>query len=283
MHVDAAVLHYRNWPDVRAVVDALRRQTFTPQRLTLIDNASNDGSVEAIREAFPDLNVREMPRNAGYAAAMNEFLRHGDADAFLLMTHDCRLADDALALLVDRLTEDATIGAAGPLLGEVDEPDRVFSAGVLLHGRELVVEHRDGGGVMANWIGRSAERVDALDGAAMLIRADAVRDVGFFDERYFLYFEETDYCVRLRRKGWNIECVPAARAWQRVGDFTQYFWVRNRLRFLMRNAPRRVFLRQLAGMCSWVVRSPHRERARGLVDFLRGYGGPAPNRAGPGA
>jgi GT2 family glycosyltransferase len=104
--------------------------------------------------------------------------------------------------------------------------------------------------------------------------------VGLFDEGYFLYFEETDYCVRLGRKGWAVECVPSALAWQRVGNFTHYFWVRNRLRFLLRNAPRRVFLRQLAGMCSWVVRRPDRERARGLVDFLRGYGGPPPHRFG---
>jgi GT2 family glycosyltransferase len=278
MRVNAAVLHYRNWPDVRLVVDALRRQTFAPQRLTLIDNASGDGSVEAIRNAFPDVDVREMPRNVGYAIAMNEFLRNGDADAFLLMTHDCRLADDALQVLVDRLAEDPTVGAVGPLLGEVDEPERVFSAGVRLRGRDLAVEHRSTGDAMVDWNGRSPERVDALDGAAMLIRADAVRDVGFLHERYFLYFEETDYCVRLARKGWAVECVPAARAWQRVGNFRHYFWVRNRLRFLMRNAPRRVFLRQLAGMCSWVVRSRDPERARALVDFLRGYGGPPPDR-----
>jgi GT2 family glycosyltransferase len=290
--VGAVVLHYRFWPEIAQTLDALLSQTRPPDDVIVVDNHSHDGSVSRIRAAYPQLQVIESPRNGGYGAGMNlgvEELQERDVAAVLLLTHECRLAPTALETLVGRLNEAPSVGAVGPLLGFLETPDIVFSAGGWVEPK-WGTRHQRQPSAMSEWAAADPQRVECLDGAALLLRTDALRQAGRMDERYFMYFEETEYVLRLRRLGWSVECVPRAVGWQQPAPKTPVLWDRNRLRFLARNAGKAVLARETARLVRDVARElrpgvadEHRARAkaraRALLYFLARRWGPIPDAA----
>lgn len=224
MNITAVVLHYRNWPDVAEVIRHLQAQT-EPLEIVLVDNASGDGSIERIRAQFPELDILESPVNGGYAAGMNLGRRHTHSDAILLLTHDVLLEPTAVEQLATRLK--GRTGAVGPLLMRADRSDEVWSAGGYI-GEDMIPGHHTdhpSGPRTVEWI----------DGACMLVSAQAFDEVGPIDEGYFLYFEEVDFACRLREKAWTIECEPSAVARQTPGQLPQVLYRRNWLRFVSRN------------------------------------------------
>jgi len=294
MKVGAVVLHYRFWPEVRATLNALLSQSRPPDRVVVVDNRSDDGSVIRLRESFPGVEVIEAPANLGYGAGMNLGMRHlmsGGMDAVLLLTHECRLAPDALDAMVARLEEQQKVGAVGPLLAYRSQPTVVYSAGGQIDRRTWRQSHLREPRLVAEWAARPPREAEWLDGAAVLLRSEAAREVGALDEDYFMYFEETEYLLRVGRRGWAVECVPAAIAWQEPGQKPQYIWLRNRLRFLARMAPKRHVLREAIRLAASVVRNsllPNRsstptllrDRRRALLHFLiRRWGPDAPRLA----
>jgi GT2 family glycosyltransferase len=264
------ILHFRNWPDVRATVDAVLAEGVPRSDVLVIDNASNDGSDMHLRDAFPDLDVRVLPSNGGYAAGMNAALRIvGDRDV-LLLTHETVLCPGSIAALTSELIRDPGAGIVGPLLAYRNDPDVVFSAGGEFDAH-LTTNHRAAGRAVDACRGDSPVAVDWLDGACLLVRRECRADVGEFDEGFFLYFEETDYCCRARARGWTLKCVPAALALQQPGEAPRALWVRNQLRFLRRHAGFTSFARQVAIDVVDLVRGPQRAAtAHGLLGAALG-------------
>jgi GT2 family glycosyltransferase len=288
VNVGAVVLHYRYWPGVEETINALLAQTRPPDVVLVVDNRSADGSVESLHRAFPGMEVIEAEVNRGYGAGMNlgvERLLERGMDAVLLLTHECILADDALAALVARLEEDPRVGAVGPLLAYRSKPDRVFSAGGEIDRRTGWPRHLTEPESVAEWTNGPPKVVEWVDGAAVLLRSSAVRDAGTLDEDYFLYFEDTEYLLKLGRRGWPVECVREALAWQEPGTVPTYLSLRNRLRFLARTAPKRYVVRDAARLAASVAKNsvaPNRnatrtllrDRRRALVHFLTRRWGP---------
>ncbi len=241
MKVGVVFLHYRRWPGVRTAMDALLAQTLVPQAVIVVDNASGDGSVALLREAYPDLTVVDANENGGYARGMNlgvTALAEADCDAVLLMTHDCHLSPTALAALVARLSASPQVGVVGPLLGDLRAPDSVWSAGGKVDSRTWDLTHSRHPSRVADWAGSSPQEVDWLDGACLLIRTAAWIETGGLDERFFLYIEDAEFALRVRRIGWTVECVPAAIAWQSPsGNQNRYLLTRNRILLLRAHAP----------------------------------------------
>lgn len=296
--VAAIVLHYRNWPGISGCLRALSAQDRHPDRVLVVDNRSDDGSVAHIRREFPEVEVLERPDNGGYSSGMNAGIRHLIAngarpDAVLLLTHDCHLASDALSHLAARMGSRPGLGVAGPLLSLHESPAVVYLAGGAIDPRTWDIAHpcnpgpADAGlGLAAGWHGRPPHEVTWLDGACTLLRISAWEAVGPLDERYFLYYEDTDYGIRLGTAGWSVECVPAARAWHshaKASTMVSYLATRNQLLFASRHAPAtvkaRLVLRHLykAGR---ELASGDLERAKrgvsslaGLVDFGLGRAG----------
>lgn len=248
MRVGAVILHYRFWPGVNETLEALACQRYPLERVVVVDNDSADGSVDKLR-GRPGIDVVQAAANGGYAAGMNlgtRVLAQQPLDALLLLTHEATIDPGGLGRMVDHLTSDPQVGAVGPLLAWRDRPDTVYSAGVSIDPRTWYQTHLGAGEPLHTWEDRPPHRVDSLDGAAVLIRREAAEATGPLDEGYFLYFEEVDYFVRMRHAGWFVACVPEAVGAQQPGRHPQALWVRNSLRFLAGNAPRRVLYRELA-------------------------------------
>jgi GT2 family glycosyltransferase len=291
VRIGVIVLHYRHWPDVRLCLDALAGQTLQPDEIVVVDNASRDGSAERVRDAYTSMRLVEAEENRGYAAGMNLGIStlSEDTDAMLLLSHECVLAPDALEILGARMDADAQIGALGPLIGFRRHPDRVYSAGGWLDPATWRPHHFREPAELRAWDHAEPRDVRWLDGSALLLRTAAIERSGPFDERYFMYFEETDLLLRLGEEGWRVQCVPRAHAWQEPGPKPPYLWTRNRLRFLARRAPRRALLREVSRILRGTVRrsvdaddgARRRAELSALIDFARGRYGPPPEQHRP--
>jgi GT2 family glycosyltransferase len=270
--IGAVVLHYRNFAAVQQTLEALLAQTRGATQIVLVDNASDDGSVEQIRAAFPSVHVVESPSNGGYAAGMNLGYRSLSVpcEFVLLLTHECRLAPDALEILADRLDQVTSLGCVGPLLGYLSRPERVYSAGVTFVGPRRRASHLTSPGRIADWKNATPAYCDSLDGACLLLRRKPFEAVGLLDEGYFLYFEETELLYRLQRAGFLVECVPKAIAWQEPGKLPVALFARNRLRFVSRNFTFPVLMLELiAQTVAGIVQTSSLDRARRRYGRLR--------------
>jgi N-acetylglucosaminyl-diphospho-decaprenol L-rhamnosyltransferase len=285
--VGAVILNYRNAGGTAEVIASVCAQSRPPDQLLVVDNSNDDDEYARLDAAVAGRAVvLRNEGNLGYAAAMNRALAHPtltDCPLVILLTHDVLLKTDAVELLVGRLDEAPRTAVVGPLLAYRSSPDRVFSAGGTL-GRRFETGHHVFPEAAHEWLPVSPQEVPWVDGAVMGVRRAAVEDLGGFDERFFLYFEEVDLQHRLQAAGWVIEVVPAAQAWQEPGRFTRYLEVRNRYLLLQLHgrtrqrihyvaetvltAARELVLNRMAARAYWSL--------RGLADGARGRYGPGP-------
>lgn len=191
----------------------------------LVDNASEDGTVEAVREAFPGVRVIANKMNRGFAAACNQGLAASAARHALLLNPDMRVEPGALAKTVDYLDAYPNVAVLGAkLVGEDGKP--------MYHLRrfptwkdQLVILLK-----LARWFPKTIDRymgrdldldleqdVDSIRGSYFAINRSALDAIGMLDERYFIWFEEVDYCRRVKEKGMSVRYVPSVVAHDSVG------------------------------------------------------------------
>lgn len=272
--IGVAVLLFNRWPDAGAVLDAIFRQTLRPAQVVVVDNASPSDPTADIRRMYPAATVLRAERNGGYAAGMNlavGAMAGGEPEAYLLLTHDCVLADTALQQLSEALGSDAALGVVGPLLGYANAPTRVFSAGGTIDDKSWKVRHRRTPPDLDDWPRHGVQPVTWLDGSCMLVRRSVAEAVGAFDERYFLYYEDVDYCLRAHRHGFGVACAVGARAWQQPsGNLTREIRIRNQLVLMRSNgASGRALISELARGARHALPPNGPKRKMGFTEWIR--------------
>ncbi len=189
-----------------------------PLEVWVVDNDSSDGSAERVRAEFPRVNLIANEKNLGFAAGNNLAARHARGRYFLLLNPDTQVPRGTLTELIRFADANAHVGALGPALRNADgspqrscwrgEPGlKMAFADALYLWQVPYLASVIGSEYRADEL-RAARPVDHLLGACMLIRRDAWAQVGELDESYFLFLEETDWCVRARRAGWEIFYAP---------------------------------------------------------------------------
>jgi hypothetical protein len=185
----------------------------------VVDNASRDGTVGFVRERFPDVHVVES-ENRGLAAGWNLGIRETRSRYVLLLNADAWLVDDALARLVEFADSRPRAAIVGPRLLN---PDGTLQCSVrgfptlwrlateYLFLRKLAPRSRALNAFYAGGFAHDQVReAEFLMGACMLVRREAIAEVGPLDEDYFLFSEETDWCFRFHRAGWQVVFFPGA-------------------------------------------------------------------------
>lgn len=286
------VLSWNRRDDTLALLAALARSTYANASVIVLDNASTDGSVDTIRADFPAVEILPLHENRGYAGNNNIGLRAAlarGADWMFVLNDDVIVAPDCVARLVAAAEGEAGVGLVGPMVYHFDEPGVIQSAGGRLDRRwraTHIARNQPDRGQFAT------RAVDWLSGCALLVRRTVVEEVGLLDERFFLYWEETDWCLRARRKGWRVLHVPGAKVWHKgvQRDYqprpaVTYYTTRNRFLLLATHrAPllawATAWTETVRTLASWTLRPrwramrAHRDAMwQGVVDFLHGQWG----------
>jgi GT2 family glycosyltransferase len=189
---------------------------------TVVDNASNDGSAELVRSEFGWVRLISNSHNAGFAAAHNQALRQARGRYWLVLNSDAAPVAGALRTLVDFMDANPNVAVAGPQLrfpnGGVQSSRRRFPtpATLFVEGTQLQRLFPNHTLITRYSVQDRSDDVqqdvDWLVGACLCVRAAAARNVGLFDERFFMYSEELDWCRRFRAAGWRVSYVPSAVA-----------------------------------------------------------------------
>jgi GT2 family glycosyltransferase len=185
--------------------------------IVVVDNASEDGSVDAAR-AVAGVTVMPLERNVGFAAANNVAIRATQSELILLLNSDTIVPAGAIDALVARLRRDPRIGVAGPrLVDATGQPELSF--GRMIHPRHEINRkytlrriEKGSPGALA-WLRNETSReafVDWVTGACLLVRRRDAEAAGLLDERFFLYTEDVDFCHAIRMLGRKVLFTPVA-------------------------------------------------------------------------
>ncbi len=192
-------------------IEALQDQLdIERDEIIVVDNASSDGTIDTIHEKFPDVVAITNPTNAGFGAANNLGMAVARGEYFLLINTDAFVQTGAVHTLVDKLKANPSLGVIGPKLLNRDgslqrscfrfpEPKQAWREAFGLHYFFKDIER---------WRYDRDREVDFVSGACLMIRRSVFEQVGGFDERFFMYCEESDWQRRIRAAGWQVGFTP---------------------------------------------------------------------------
>jgi len=237
--VAACIITWNGKDLLKRLLDSLACVEWADLHVIVVDNASNDGTRRMMQSDYPRAEYILLDRNIGYSGAINRGIERAmelGYDYIWVFNNDVVVEPDSLGKLVELMESDPAVGVAGPLVLD-------YRTGAVAHAGYRV----------SLWTGRMKEldppgdrkpyEVDSAFGCSNLIRMEAIREVGGFDPAYNVYFDETDFNIRMRHKGWKVVISPSAKVYHEESATMNRFLVRkgwlllrNLVRFEVKNA-----------------------------------------------
>jgi GT2 family glycosyltransferase len=238
-----------NWNGERFLKDclgALSNQSYGNREIILVDNGSSDNSVRFARENFPEVKVIALRENKGFTGGNAAGLEIAEGAYIALVNNDARVDQEWLERLLRTMLQDRTIGICAPKLN-FENTQTINSAGHGLTTAGVGFNRRLGGNAMDF---NAPELVFGACGAAVLYRRRMLEEIGFLDEDFFLYDEDTDLNFRAQLAGWKCAYVPTAVAYHvanattgRLSDLHVYYHTRNLEFVWIKNMPTGLMIR----------------------------------------
>ena len=251
------LLNWNRFLDTVECIESVYKIDYANYKIIVVDNGSNDDSVRNLRGRFDQIHLIENRNNLGYAEGNNVGIRHAlknGVDYVWLLNNDTVVDPHALTAMIDLAVRNREIGILGSKIYYFDKPDILWFAGATIDWKRAISAHI---GRLEKDVGQyeNEKEVERVTGCSMLIRREVLENVGLFDEKFFLYAEEVDLCVRARKKGYRNYYVPKSIVYHKVsissgessGPVFDYYNTRNFLYLIWKNMvfPRREIL--LAG------------------------------------
>jgi GT2 family glycosyltransferase len=212
--------------DLIECLQSLSRVTYQPTKTLVVDNASEDGTTEKIKQLYPGVDIIQLPENLGAPKASNigfeQALQHG-AEYILRLDSDTIVSPGFLEPLVNKLEDQPNIGVVSPKIYYHNPPNMIWYAGVDAHPWHFgsindQIDKRD------DEIDDQSRVVDYVWGAAMLIRRDVLEKTRGFDPDFFIYYEEIDFCKRVQALGYQLYYAAESEIWHKVGTQNPTAW-----------------------------------------------------------
>lgn len=277
VRIAVIVLNWNGRDDTLQCLDSLAAVDYDNFEVLVVDNGSSDGSVAAIRAEFPHVAVIETGENLGYAGGNNVGIRVAlarDAELMLLLNNDTVVDPRFLSELAAAAGDAPTAGVFGAKIFHYAEQERVWYAGARWDsnklGFQILKEDPDGD--------NSVFDTAYACGCALMVRRAVIDRIGYLEPKFFLTYEETDFCYRARRNGFRVVYVPRAVVWHKISasfggqqsPLVSYFMTRNYLLWTERNLSRdeaRAARRHVLRMFKWSV-VPSMKGAGGVSGFM---------------
>ena len=240
--VSIITVNYNQAEVTCALIESLNRITYPNLEVIVIDNASPDDDASIIKQRYPNVIVIENPINYGFAAGNNFGLMRARGKYLLLLNNDIEVPANFMEPLVEKLEKNPQIGAVSPKIKFYYQPDTIQYAGytpinyITMRNTAIGYWQKDSG-----QFGEDRETAYA-HGAAMMVPMEVVKKVGLMSYIFFLYYEEADWCARIKAVGYQIWFVHNSHVLHkesvstgRLSALKIYYQNRNRLVFMRRN------------------------------------------------
>jgi len=281
------ILNWNGWEDTKECLESLDRVAYDNFEVVLVDNGSKDNFQFPISN-FQKIKIHTVynEENLGFAGGNNVGIKlalERGAEYVLLLNNDTIVEPDFLVGLVEEAKNDERAGIVGPLIYFHDDKKIIWSAGGkitehFMRGELIGYQKTDEGHYQV------AEQVAYISGTCLLIKAEVIKKIGLISEDYFLYYEDTDWCVRAKRAGWRSLVIPQSKIYHKVSRSTQefsypyiYYHSRNGLMFAERFGSKVgaylfsfwIAAKQLIKMSTHYKREWAKPVLRGVWDFWR--------------
>lgn len=253
MKICVIILNFNGLKDTLECLDSLKKVQHDNFSILVADNGSKDGSLNVIKTHYPEVLLLDNLENLGYAEGNNRAIKHclDHFEALLILNNDTVVAPTILTAFEKQIETN---------------PASVLGAKIYQHKNQNIFDHLGGFWNSARVDfdlfgshlpddGISFEEPIELDyvcGCALFAKVEIFKKIGFFDARFFLFWEESDFCFRAKRAGYKIRLCPQAKLWHKVSasftggkPHTTYYWWRNRLLWLEKNVSRKEFFQIL--------------------------------------
>lgn len=238
-------VNYNGVQDTGAMIESLSDHLSIPYELIVVDNGSREDEAAYLQEIYPFIKAIRSRENLGFAGGNNLGIDVASGEYLLFLNNDTYVKDGSISALVDAMKQSPLLGGISPKILFADQEGGIQFAGytplsrVTLRNRLIGYREQDLGQH------NTVRTTPYMHGAAMLVRREAITKAGKLPEVYFLYYEELDWSVRIRRAGYKLAYHPSATVYHRESSSTGqdsplkvFYMTRNRLLFARRNLPR---------------------------------------------
>ncbi|MDD5449165.1 MAG: glycosyltransferase family 2 protein [Candidatus Omnitrophica bacterium] len=283
--IDIIILNFNQEADTSECILSLKRMNYKNYRIILVDNGSTDGSGDRLKKRFNEADYIKSDVNLGFAGGCNLGIKSSFAAAaaghVLLLNNDTVAGENLLTSLLKIANSENAIGILGAVNYYYSRPEKVHMAA-----------HRflwwSGIQGIKTGVKKEFEEVQSVSACCMLIKKEVIERIGLLDERFFIYYEDSDFCLRAGRAGFKVAAVRDAKVWHKISKIIgrktakeYYIYTRNQPFFMIKNCPGiflpvyflvyslKVFIR-----IGWFFVTGKRPLSsavrRGLADFIRG-------------
>jgi len=286
--VAIVVLNWRGLEDTRACCKSLANLTYRNARVFVVDNASGDGSAEALQSEFPGFVHLANAKNLGFSGGVNATMSRVLAENYkyvLLLNNDTKVAPDFLEEMVSAAESDNQIGMVGAKIYYFDEPNTIWFAGGKINIQDLPPFRHIGQDEIDQGQHDESGETGWITGCCLLVRSETIKRVGLLDESFGYYCEDVDWSLRVKNSGWKIWYQSRAKVWHKIGRSTSrgnlpvtYYNCRNPLLVAKRNlnymTKIKIYRRMIDWIRSYPVERPEKPcLVEGTIHGLLGRGG----------
>lgn len=229
--ISIVIVAWNSWKYLPACLDSIFAQTEVNKEIIVIDNDSRDGSSERLSKSYPQVKLIANTRNLGYARACNQGMKEAKGEFILLLNPDTVLQAGSLAAMLGFMTKNSEVGALGPQLLNLDgtiQPScrRFPTYRTLLWeltglSRLLPTHPVFGSWRMGDFDFQKSREVDQPMASALLVRKEVKESVGLMDERFAMFFNDVDFCYRIKQAGFKIVYYTESKVFHHLGGSTR--------------------------------------------------------------
>lgn len=245
------ILNWNGIKDTLECLSSLKKVPYPDKEIIIVDNGSTDESVKVLKKQFPEYTLIETGENLGFAGGNNVGIQYAlekNFDSVFLLNNDTTVDPSFLQALVETAEKNPTCGVLGTKILSYNQPDKIDHLGGFWDPNKA--EFDSFAHNQKDEETYSMQSVDYVCGCAIFIRKEVLEKIGLLEDRFFLLWEEVDFCYRARKAGFDVATAPKAKIWHKVSasfvggkPHMHYFWWRSRLLWIERNCKQKEKLR----------------------------------------
>lgn len=240
--VSIITVNWNNNDDTSEMLESLRRISYPNYEVIVVDNYSTSCDATNLKMKFPEIKLVLSGKNLGFAGGNNLGLKYASGEYILLLNNDTVVDKNFLEPLVRLMETDHKIGIVSPKIYFYDEPNKLQYAGTSAINEITTRGKKFGYGSIDSGQFNTIKETGFSNGACMLVRQSLINRVGFLRTEYFLYYEETDFCLRAKENGYKVFFNPESKIYHKISSSTgknsplqTYYQNRNRVLFIRLN------------------------------------------------